>query len=352
VLTLGGTVKNNGVISAQGQGHGGGLSISAAVTLSGTGTIAIGGPNPWDTSIGPAGSGAVLTNDSTFAGQGNISVALVNGASGVIDAMSSTQAAYAIYLNSGTADTNDGLLEATSSGTLNINDTLTNDSTGKIEANSGAVNVNANISNAGLIAVNGAATLTIASGVGVTDTGAGKIVAYGGTLVVNGSVTGDLDVDGGVVDLTQSNVSNNVDFLGGGKLELNQSQSYTGQISGFSKTGANRLDLTDIGFVTGATTATFVEDSGGTSGVLTVTNGSATANITLVGNYSSQTLTTGKDFNGDTIVIATTPPGPNAVHAFAGAMAAFGADSGASVSTAVQTLRTDHPLLAVSGRAA
>jgi hypothetical protein len=327
------------------------LSVAGAVTLTGTGQIEMGGAAPWGTYLSAYATGAVLTNDSTIVGEGHISAVLVNGTTGVIDGKG-PGVSFGLYLdNTNTAISNAGLMESTTSGSLIVNDAVNNTSTGQIEAKSGAVDINATVSNAGLIAVNGTATITIASGVGVTDTGAGRIVAFGGTVVVNGSVTGGgLDVDGGVVDLTQSGVSNNVTFLGGGQLELNQSQSYTGQVSGFSKTGANSLDLTDIGFVS-ANEATFVENAAGTSGVLTVV-GSATASITLIGNYSSQTFTTSKDTNGDTIVTASTPQSPSAVHAFAGAMAAFGADHGGSVSTAVQSPRTDHPLLAVSGRAA
>jgi hypothetical protein len=349
VLHLGGAVTNNGVITAQGGGHGGGLGISGAVTLSGTGSVNIGGPNPWDTSIGGDASNSVLTNDSTIQGEGHIGVVLVNGATGVIDGKG-PGVGYGLYLDgNSTAIANSGLIEATTGGLLTINDAITNGSTGKIEANSGTVVVNAAIANQGLMEATGSGILNIDAG--VTSTGAGAIESHGGRVNVNTGVSGGLAVDGGLLDLTQSGVSNHVSFLAGGTLRLDQSQSYTGSVTGFSKTGTNALDLSDIGFVN-ASEASFVENAGGTSGVLTVTNGSATTHITLMGNYSTSKFVTSNDGHGGTKVVdSTAPMGANLVapvHAFIGAMAAFRADAGAAVSAAVQTLHSDQPVLVAS----
>ena len=341
-LVLSGAVRNFGVITEQSGSHGGSLSISGAVTLSGTGSVNIGGQNATGSDIGGAGSGAVLTNDSTIVGEGHISVALINGASGVVDAKDVNSALN--FDNTNTTIANSGLIESTGAGGLNINDAVTNGGAGKIEANSGAVNVNAAVSNAGLMEATGAGQLNIDAGV----TGAGTIEARGGVVTVNAGVSGHLIVDTGVLDLTQSGVTNSVSFLGSGKLELNNSQGYTGSISGFSKTGTNALDLTDIGFVS-AGEATFVENKAGTSGLLTVTNGSVTATITLLGNYSTSKFVTSNDGNGGTKVVDPTAPGADSVAAsarvFSGAMAAFGADAGAAVGGHLSGFRLDHPTL-------
>ncbi|HUO11923.1 MAG TPA: hypothetical protein VMU37_04120, partial [Caulobacteraceae bacterium] len=349
VLYLNGTVQNNGVITVQGGGHGGGLSISGAVTLSGTGSVNIGGASPWDSSIGGNGSGAVLTNDSTIQGEGHVSVTVINGAAGVIDAKG-PGVGYGLYLdNTSTAITNSGLIEATESGLLTINDAVTNGSTGKIEASGGAVVVNAAIANQGLIEATAGGTLNIDAG--VNSTGAGAIESDGGDVVVNTGVSGGLAINGGVMDLTQSGVANNVSFLGAGTLRLDQSQSYTGSVTGFSKTGTNALDLSDISFV-GAAEATFVENAGGTSGVLTVTDGSNTAQITLLGNYSTSKFVTSSDGHGGTKVVDPSAPAAAStaapIHTFVAAMAAFGADQGVMVSEPVRGLRRDHPILIAS----
>lgn len=105
------------------------------------------------------------------------------------------------------------------------------------------------------------------------------------------------------------------------------SQGYpAGTISGFSKSGATSLDLQDIGYTPGVTTATFSGTS--TGGVLTVTNGSQTANISLAGDYLASTFTVLTDGHGGTIV-ADPPAGRSnsitaPVHRLVAAAAAMG----------------------------
>ena len=67
-----------------------------------------------------------------------------------------------------------------------------------------------------------------------------------------------------------------------GTLMLDDALAFTGQVSGL--TGSDALDLADVSY--GAnTTATFLGNTNG--GTLTVTDGTHTANIALVGNYLS-----------------------------------------------------------------
>jgi hypothetical protein len=86
-----------------------------------------------------------------------------------------------------------------------------------------------------------------------------------------------------------STFSENVTVSGsGGKLKLAQSQGYTGSITGFSKTVKS-------------TQATL---SGTTkSGVLTVTDGTHTAHITLIGDYTQSTFVASSDGHGGTIIV-------------------------------------------------
>jgi autotransporter passenger strand-loop-strand repeat protein len=95
---------------------------------------------------------------------------------------------------------------------------------------------------------------------------------------------------------------------GGGILQLDDSQNFAGRISGFdtyagssSATAAtNYLDLRDIVYGA-ATSASFVEANGGTSGTLTVTDGVGhTANLTLLGDYATADFQKASDGFGGT----------------------------------------------------
>jgi hypothetical protein len=136
----------------------------------------------------------------------------------------------------------------------------------------------------------------------VTGAGVGQI--NGGTLYV------------------ETAFSENVAFTGAtGVLKLDDSQAYTGAVSGFSKTGTNSLDLTDIAFISGVTKASYTGTTAG--GVLTVTDGTHTANIAIVGNYTASTFAAHSDGHGGTRVIDP----PKSV-VLASAIAAFGAGGG------------------------
>ena len=89
-----------------------------------------------------------------------------------------------------------------------------------------------------------------------------------------------------------------------GILKLDDAVAFTGQVSGLS--GSDALDLADVSY--GAnTTATFLGDAAG--GILTVSDGTDTANISLVGDYLSSSWDLSSDGNGGTIVVD--PASPN-----------------------------------------
>ena len=90
-----------------------------------------------------------------------------------------------------------------------------------------------------------------------------------------------------------------VTFAGAtGTLILDDAQAFTGEISGL--TGSDALDLKDLSY--GAhTTVTFLGNASG--GTLTITNGTQTANIELVGDYLSSYWTVSSDGNGGTLVV-------------------------------------------------
>jgi hypothetical protein len=79
-------------------------------------------------------------------------------------------------------------------------------------------------------------------------------------------------------------------------------------------TGQDTLDLVDINFAT-VGTPTFNGTS--TGGVLTVSDGSHTANIALLGNYIASSFAVSSDGHGGTLVVdPPTPPilGPSHGH--------------------------------------
>jgi len=129
-----------------------------------------------------------------------------------------------------------------------------------------------------------------------------------------------------------SSFSENVSFSGtSGTLELARSQAFTGAISGFAQTGATALDLRDVGFVN-AGEATFSGTA--TGGVLTVSDGTHTASVTLQGDYTDASWTASSDGGGGVTVVATPTPQAPSPYAFVAAMAAV---EGPSASSDLQT---------------
>jgi hypothetical protein len=78
--------------------------------------------------------------------------------------------------------------------------------------------------------------------------------------------------------------------------------TYSGLVAGFGQ--SDKLDFRDIGFTSGATSATWTQS--GTSGTLAVTSGSETATITLLGQYVAGNFHVSSDKHGGTFV--TDPP--------------------------------------------
>ncbi|HKF07248.1 MAG TPA: hypothetical protein VKB89_00765, partial [Xanthobacteraceae bacterium] len=98
----------------------------------------------------------------------------------------------------------------------------------------------------------------------------------------------------------------------GGILQLDFSRGYqfppNAPISGFGSSPVGvteELDLRDIAFGSN-TKASFAEAANNSSGTLTVTDGTHTANLTLLGQYSAAMFSLSSDGQGGTIV--TDPP--------------------------------------------
>jgi hypothetical protein len=114
----------------------------------------------------------------------------------------------------------------------------------------------------------------------------------GGVARING--TGELEMDG--------DAGLNVIFspTAHGTLALDDSVTspYGGIISGFSAN--DKIDVADIGFIQGTTNAAFFGNN--TQGQLTVTDGTNSTTLHLLGSYSSTTFLTTSDLHGGTLV--------------------------------------------------
>ena len=109
--------------------------------------------------------------------------------------------------------------------------------------------------------------------------------------------------EGALVQIS-GNDPQSVEFLADtGTLQIENAALFAGQIDGLA--GSDTLDLSDIQFGPN-TTATYSGNDGG--GTLTVTDGSQTANIQLVGNYLSSNWDLSSDGSGGTNVVDPISP--------------------------------------------
>ncbi|HVO94115.1 MAG TPA: hypothetical protein VMT22_14790, partial [Terriglobales bacterium] len=258
MLPLGGIVNNTGTIALNSSGDETDLQIVGhGVTLEGGGQLTL--SDSHENVIFGTAAGAMLTNvDNTISGAGQIGIGdgnltLVNEAHGTIDA---NYADGTLTLDTGNAIVNDGILEATNGGTLQIDDPVSG--------------------------------------------GGGAIIA-GGTLVFD----------------AQSNM--NVTFDNGsgtpayGELVLGVASDFSGQIFGFTGTApdtahSDAIDLKDIAFISDIIFA-YQDDAGtDTGGMLTLLeSGNVVDSITFAnGEYTTASFTLSSDGSGGTLI--TDPP--------------------------------------------
>ena len=258
MLPLGGTIDNTGTIALNSTGDETDLQIIGdGVTLQGGGYLTL--SDSHENIIFGTNSATTLTNvDNTIPGAGQIGIGdgnltLVNETHGTIDANISGGT---LTLDTGHTITNDGILEATNGGTLQIDDPVS---------------------------------------------GGGSAIIAGGTLIFD----------------AQSNM--NVTFDNGsgtpayGELVLGHASDFSGQISGFTGTApdtthSDAIDLNDISFGSNITFA--YDDNAGTDtgGTLTIFgSGDTVASITFAnGEYTTASFTLSSDGSGGTLI--TDPP--------------------------------------------
>ena len=235
-----------------------GTEISATVGSGGTQIVSSGGTAS-DTTVA---SGGVLI---VLKGGAAIDTTINSGGTAIVSS-GGTFAVQAIAANSGTL-INSGIVIIASGGTAIMNGSVRNSGT--------------------LFASGSSSLLEIVSG-----------------AVVSGGVA---KVGNGIVEI-QGASGENVTFLpnGNGALVLDGlGSAYTGRVSGFGGVGHTNsnqsIDFTSINF--GSATLTYTRaNSFNTSGTLTVTDGTHSATVTLVGAYSAGSFHSGADSQGHLVI--------------------------------------------------
>src|SRR5262245_56435198 len=227
-----------------------------------------------------------------------------------------------------------------SSGETDINDIVLSD--GTLDVLSGGIASSAIVNSGGTLELfgGGQASGTIINQGGILEfgsgyTGVGYVVSSGITLeiaaggiasnttvnsggsetVLSGGVASATTLSGGTLEVASggSTGSGPTTFTNaGGILQLDDSQHFHGLVAGFASPSGviEEIDLRDIVFGN-KTHATFKEAKNHLSGTLTVTNGTQTANLTLLGQYSTGNFNIASDGHGGTMV--TDPQHPSLV---------------------------------------
>ena len=126
-----------------------------------------------------------------------------------------------------------------------------------------------------------------------------SLIQSGGTeVVMSGGAFSGATLAGGTLDIQSggNSLSSTIEFVGDGHLIL-ESTRFRGKIDGF--TLGDTIDLTTVAFGS-STTSSYLDN--GTSGTLTVTDGTHTARLTMLGQYQLLNFTLTSDGTGGTLI--------------------------------------------------
>ena len=142
----------------------------------------------------------------------------------------------------------------------------------------------------------------VITGAEITNTG--LIEVFSGTLTITGTLLGDgtIQVDEGAELILGADVSIDQTIVvdGSGSTELQFDADFGGKIQGLGV--SDRLDLSTITYDV-HTTATYTWNGLTNSGILTVTNGSQSISLTLIGtDYTNAHLMGASDGHGGTLI--------------------------------------------------
>jgi FecR protein len=133
---------------------------------------------------------------------------------------------------------------------------------------------------------------------------------HGGTIVADPPLSGIATIDNGMTLDISSASSETVTFANDsgttGTLVLHDSREFTGVITGFAGDGtlsnSDLIDLKDFAF-SSLSNETYVENSDGAGGTLTLSDGTQTTHINFSGNYVLQNFSFSSDGAGGTLII-------------------------------------------------
>jgi hypothetical protein len=254
ILPLGGTIENSGTIVLGSTGSETDLQILVeSATLQGGGQVLL--SDDGNNVIFGGGANATLINiDNTISGAGQIGagqMTLVNAGTIVADGT------HALVIDTGgNVVDNSGTLAATGSGGLEIAGAVTN--TGELSAAGGSIEIHGNVSG------HGSATIG----------------------------------DGGLIDFDAASDAN-VGFAdnAAGTLRLDASADFSGTIVGLTSD-----DALIFGDIASGASVTYSANASGTAGTLTVSDGTNSSQVTVLGQYSAADFHTSTDSSGVTQV--------------------------------------------------
>ena len=207
VTNISGTINNTGTITLDSTTTWTYLQLNGNATLTGSGTLVLGSANIYNV-IQTATSGLTLTNQSTIQGEGTIGngTGLIVSNSGTINANVSGQN---LVLNSASASTNTGTLEATGGGTLVLS--------GQYGGNWTNTSGNITAATGSAVVLNNGVTVT-----GGTLTGSGTGIVYGdGATLVGLTIAGNFQVQNNNITNIQGTINNT------GTITLASTTTYT-----------------------------------------------------------------------------------------------------------------------------
>ncbi|WP_336950533.1 Ig-like domain-containing protein, partial [Sphingobium aromaticivastans] len=256
MLPLSGTVVNSGLISLESTGDATLLQlIQYGTTLQGGGHVVL-SDDGGNIISGTVPSVTLNNVDNILSGAGAIgagTLTLINGGSIIADGVN------ALVIDTGAnVVSNSGIIAATGSGGLMVASAIDNE--GVIQLSSSHAVLAGNVTGSGDVLLSGTAT-----------------VEFGG------HVSSDIVVDAGATGL----------------ILFDDSISFSGTIAGLDSD--DRIDLSDLAFDAG-TMLSYAANEAGTGGVLTVTNGTDVAHLTLIGSYHAEDFGLWSDGHSGTLI--------------------------------------------------
>ena len=241
MLPLAGTVNNSGTIELTSIGGQTTLQVLAnGLILEGGGHIEL-SDNTENSIVGTTPEAALTNVNNTIFGAGQLGEGqLTLHNEGTIIASGTNPLTIDTGAN---AVVSSGTLGTTGGGNLNIQSDIAN--SGVLWANGGNVTIEGNVTGTGSARIDGVATFEMGG-------------AFGQNLTLDADASATLRID--------------------------HAAGFAGTVAGFDANDA--LDLADISFGTN-TTITYVEDSQGTGGTLTVGDGANVATIALLGQFEA-----------------------------------------------------------------